>query len=87
MKEKEKEEMELEKEEEREPEKIFRQFCAIAFGFTSPTAPPVINVAFFTGLALEFVATSAHCTARGTGVPHSKIFNFRFKGTACRIFT
>ena len=51
--EKEEEEMELEKEEEREPEKIFRQFCAIAFGFTSPVAaPPVINVAFFTGLAV-----------------------------------
>ena len=48
------EERESEKEEEREPEKIFRQFRAISFGFTSPPAAPpaVINVAFFTGLAV-----------------------------------
>ena len=59
------EEREPEKEkEEREPEKIFRQFCAIAFfGFTSSAAAaPIINVAFFTGLAVFFGVCCNECT-------------------------
>ena len=61
----EKREPEKEKEEEeREPEKIFRQFCAIAFfGFTSSAAAaPIINVAFFTGLAVFFGVCCNECT-------------------------